>query len=359
MHEELKNYIKNMRHLGYDDDFILYQLKKAGWTAEALKLALKGAPRISEQKEFAITVNNISKSFGKINALNGVMLNVKKGNILGLLGKNGAGKTTLIRILTTLLGPDSGSAKVLDFDIEKDAQKVRESIGLAGQYAAVDENLTGFENLEMVGRLYHLNKKEARARAVELLNRFSLYDARSRKLKTYSGGMRRRLDLAASLVNKPKLLFLDEPTNGLDPQSRIELWEILQNLVSDGTTLFLTTQYLEEADHLSDSIAVIHNGKIIAEGTPNSLKQKVGGDVIEVHLSNATQIFETASLLRPIVQGKAKFDESLGQITIPVIHGVKSLTQVIRALDIENIQIEDIFLRRPTLDEAFLTLTKD
>lgn len=304
-----------------------------------------------------IVVENVYKSFKDVKALNGITLTVEPGTIFGLLGPNGAGKTTLVRILTTLLKPESGRAYVAGFDAAKEPERVRERIGLAGQYAAVDENLTGFENLEMVGRLYHLPKKEAHRRATELLERFSLAEAGGRLLKTYSGGMRRRLDLAASLVGNPQILFLDEPTTGLDPQSRLSLWETIKSLVAEGTTLLLTTQYLEEADYLADTIAIIDRGRVIARGTAQELKTQVGGDVVELHVLNKDHIAEAVGAIAHLGSSETRVDSMTGQITLPVQGGTKSLVECIRALDTAQIEIADINLRRPTLDEVFLKLT--
>lgn len=305
----------------------------------------------------AIDARNITKSFGSVHALRGVDLMVEKGTILGLLGPNGAGKTTLVRILTTLLGPTSGIAHVEGHDVVRDASHVRQLIGLAGQYAAVDENLTGRENLIMVGKLYHHPLREAAARAHELLEQFGLLDAADRTLKTYSGGMRRRLDLAASLVNKPPVLFLDEPTTGLDPGSRLALWKIIRDLVTDGTTVLLTTQYMEEADHLAETIVVIDKGRIVATGTPAELKSKVGGDVLEIHVADSSRVHEAALILQSLGNGTPEIDAELGVVRIPVSDGTGILPKAIRALDISHIEVADLTLRRPTLDEAFLKLT--
>lgn len=305
----------------------------------------------------AIEVSDVRKAFGTVKALDGVSLSVPQGKIFGLLGPNGAGKTTLIRILTTLMKPDSGSVAVSGLDVVHHAQAVRNIIGLAGQSAAVDENLTGRENLFMVGKLYHLPTAVAKQRATELLERFQLSDAANRTLKTYSGGMRRRLDLAASLVGEPQILFLDEPTTGLDPQSRIGLWEVIKELVATGTTVLLTTQYLEEADYLADNIVVIDHGKVIAQGTPRELKNQVGGDVLELHVADRAQVQIAADLISPLGSGTAHIDTQSGDITLPISDGVGVLTEAIRTLDSNNIAISDIELRRPTLDEVFLKLT--
>ena len=304
-----------------------------------------------------IKVKNIRKSFGSVRALQGVDLEVPKGAIVGLLGPNGAGKTTLVRILATLLIPDEGAATVEGYDVVKDANTVRQVIGLAGQYAAVDENLTGRENLTMVARLYHQSVSEAHARAHELLEQFDLTDAADRTLKTYSGGMRRRLDLAASLVNKPPVLFLDEPTTGLDPGSRLQLWKIIRELQKAGTTVLLTTQYLEEADHLAGTIVVIDHGRIIAQGTPTEIKAQVGGDVLEIHVSDPLRTEEAVSVLRSMGNGNPEVDTAVGIVRLPVENGTGILPKAIRALDLAHIGVADLALRRPTLDEAFLKLT--
>ncbi len=307
--------------------------------------------------ENAIEVRNIHKNFGDLKALNGVSLSVPKGTVLGLLGPNGAGKTTLVRIMTTLLQPDNGEVVVGGFNVVTQSDETRRVIGLAGQYAAVDENLTGLENLELVGSLYHIPRQEVFKKAWNLLERFDLADAANRVLKTYSGGMRRRLDLAASLINDPEILFLDEPTTGLDPQSRAELWEIIKELVAKGTTLLLTTQYMEEADYLADNIEVIDHGQVIASGTPDELKAQMGGDVLEVHVSNKNDVESAREALARLGDGESDVDRLTGKITVPIKNGAKVMPEAVRILDSLNIPLNDINLRRPTLDEVFLKLT--
>src|SRR3954471_10927716 len=269
----------------------------------------------------AVLAEGLKKHYGNVKALDGVDLAVPAGTVLGLLGPNGAGKTTAVRILTTLLQPDGGRGEVAGYDVVRDAQALRSVIGLAGQYAAVDENLTGRENLEMVGRLYHMPRPAVRARATELLKQFTLDDAADRTTKTYSGGMRRRLDLAASLVAHPQVLFLDEPTTGLDPSGRVDLWEVIEELVEEGTTLLLTTQYLEEADRLADNIAVIDHGQVIAEGTSNDLKSKAGGDVLEFTVASPRRVTSAVKALSAIECGDPKVDRKRGRITVPVTNG--------------------------------------
>ena len=293
---------------------------------------------------------------GKVRALDNLSLDVEEGTVLGVLGPNGAGKTTTVRILSTLLRPDSGRAMVAGIDVIKHPDKVREVIGLSGQYAAVDEILTGYDNLLMFGQLYHLGKKNAVIRANELLERFNLTEAAKRPIKTYSGGMRRRLDLAASLIVKPKVLFLDEPTTGLDPRGRQEMWGVIQELVKGGVTLLLTTQYLEEADQLADEIAVIDTGKVIARGTSDVLKKQVGGERLEVvvesaHIAKTMQIVAAVSGLTPTL------DEGLRMISAPVSTGSKALFEVLKTLDEAGIHALDVGLKRPSLDDVFLSLT--
>ena len=303
----------------------------------------------------AIVVSGLYKAYGEVRALEGVDLQVRRGTVLGLLGPNGAGKTTIVRILTTLLKPDAGSASVVGYDVVRDAATLRHQIGLAGQYAAVDENLTGLENLTMVGRLYGSRRATARARGQELLDRFELDEAAKRVVKTYSGGMRRRLDLAAALVAKPPVLFLDEPTTGLDPRSRLALWEVIEGLVEEGTTVLLTTQYLDEADRLADEIAVIDHGKVIAEGTSDELKDRVGGERLDVLLDDASDVAAALEVITPMTDEPPACDGRTVSIHIRQRSG--AIVEAVRRLSDADIGVDDLTVRRPTLDDVFLALT--
>jgi oleandomycin transport system ATP-binding protein len=302
-----------------------------------------------------IEAEGLVKTFGKVKALDGVDMVAAEGTIFGLLGPNGAGKTTSIRILSTLLKPDAGRAAVGGFDVERQPAEVRRLIGLTGQYAAVDELLSGNENLYMIGRLLGFPGRTARARAAELLEAFDLTHAATKIVKTYSGGMRRRLDLAASLVGRPRFLFLDEPTTGLDPKSRLELWGMIRTLVAEGTTVLLTTQYLEEADRLADELVVIDHGKVIAAGTPGELKTRIGGQVLQAQPADPTDLERTEKVLMEFADGEDLFRDDL-LITVKITDR-SVLGQVIRRLDDEGIVVDDLSLRRPSLDEVFLTLT--
>jgi ABC-2 type transport system ATP-binding protein len=303
----------------------------------------------------AITVRGLVKSYGKVQAVAGVDLDARRGTVLGLLGPNGAGKTTVVRVLTTLLRPDAGTITVVGLDVVRDAAALRQQIGLAGQYAAVDENLTGLENLTMVGRLYGKSRRDAKARGNELLKRFELDQAAGRPTKTYSGGMRRRLDLAAALVAEPPVLFLDEPTTGLDPRSRLSLWETIEGLVADGTTVLLTTQYLDEADRLADSITVIDRGKVIAQGTSDELKDRVGGERLEVSLEQAGDAQRAVEALAPLSDERPVARDSMVSVAVRGRSGL--IVDAVRRLVSAEVGVDDIALRRPTLDDVFLSLT--
>ncbi|MEU7294173.1 daunorubicin resistance protein DrrA family ABC transporter ATP-binding protein [Streptomyces exfoliatus] len=310
----------------------------------------------------AIHAEGLVKTFGDVRALDGVDLDVPEGTVLGLLGPNGAGKTTTVRVLTTLLRPDSGKAVVAGVDVLKHPNEVRRSIGLSGQFAAVDEYLTGRENLQMVGQLYQMKAKAAKARAGELLERFGLADAADRTAKTYSGGMRRRLDLAAALVVSPPVMFMDEPTTGLDPRNRQALWEVIKELVAGGTTLLLTTQYLEEADHLAHDICVVDRGKVIARGTSDQLKAQTGGERVEVVVHAPEMISGARDVLARYGvagdgRGEVSVENHTRKLIVPVTGGAKLLAEVIRDLDAIGVEIDDIGLRRPTLDDVFISLT--
>jgi ABC-2 type transport system ATP-binding protein len=305
--------------------------------------------------EPAIVADHLVKRFGELEAVKGVSFEVPEARVLGLLGPNGAGKTTVVRMLTTLLRPDGGSARVLGVDIAEDPQSVRASIGLAGQYAAVDENLTGRENLALVGKLTHLDSGDIDARAHELLVQFALQHAADRVVRTYSGGMRRRLDLAAALVHRPPVLFLDEPTTGLDPQGRNDLWGVIEDLVGRGTTVLLTTQYLDEADVLADNIVVIDHGTVIAEGTATQLKERLGATVIEIAMRDDDAAARAAEVLTPI--GSASRDGKLLRVNVPGGAGPRSMLEAVRVLDGEHLDPATMVLREPTLDDVFLELT--
>jgi ABC-2 type transport system ATP-binding protein len=306
----------------------------------------------------AILVEGLTKSFGEVHALRGIDLSVPRGTVLGVLGPNGAGKTTAVRILTTLLRPDGGRALVEGYDVVRQAAAVRRTIGLSGQSAAIQEELTGRENLEIVGRLYHLRWPDARSRAAELLEQFGLSDAANRAAKTYSGGMQRRLDLAASLVGRPKVLFLDEPTTGLDPRSRLGMWEIIRSLVAGGTTLLLTTQYLDEADELADEIIVIDHGQVIAAGTSEDLKGRVGGDVLEFTVPDRNRVADAADAITSVGEGEPHMDKETGVISVGVGgRGSDALIEAVRSLDGAGVQTQGLALRRPSLDDVFMALT--
>jgi ABC-2 type transport system ATP-binding protein len=306
-----------------------------------------------------IVAEGVEKSFGSSVALSGIDVSVDPGTVLALLGRNGAGKTTFVRILATLLAPDAGRLQIGGVDVIREAKTVRWLIGLAGQFAAVDETLSGRENLELVGRLYGLPRREARARATDVLERLSLADAGDRLVRTYSGGMRRRLDLGASLVGRPLVLIMDEPSTGLDPRSRMELWSLIDDFVSAGTTLLLTTQYLEEADRLADAVTVIERGRVIASGTPDELKQRIGGDVLEVRAARAADVDRLVNLLGELGLGRPTADLRSQSVTLPTTDRVPTLLAAARRIEESGIPVMDLGIRRPSLDDVFLTLTGD
>jgi ABC-2 type transport system ATP-binding protein len=305
----------------------------------------------------AISARGLVKRFGEVTALDHLDLSVPEGTVLGLLGPNGAGKTTVVSILTTLLEPTEGSATIAGVDLLSDPAEVRRRIGLSGQFAAVDEILTGFENLDMIGRLYHLGRSASRERARELLNWFDIEEAADRPVKTYSGGMRRRLDLAGAIVAEPPVLFLDEPTTGLDPRSRIGLWDVIRDLVGRGTTLLLTTQYMEEAEQLADDILVIDHGREIAHGSADSLKAQIGGERIDITLSHPADVDSARSILEGVGVGDVEHNPTTNQLLVPVTGGATTLANALGSLDAAGIELNDVGLRRPTLDDVFLTLT--
>jgi len=315
------------------------------------------AIRNTDTGEFAVEASGLTKHYGDVVALDGLDLAVPTGTVLGLLGPNGAGKTTAVSILTTLTAPDAGTARVAGVNVLSEPQRVRSLIGLSGQYAAVDEHLTALENLEMIGCLYGMRRPAARKKAHELIERFRLTEAANRPLKTFSGGMRRRIDLAGALLADPPVLFLDEPTTGLDPRSRGELWDVIRERVTEGTTVVLTTQYLEEADQLAHEIVVIDHGRAIARGTSQELKRRIGGEHLDVHLALLNDLSRVEDILRPFAIGAIRTDDQDALISIPVAKGVEALGAVMVQLSAQNVEILDIGLRRPTLDDVFMELT--
>ncbi len=362
----LTNYIQEARKRGMSNKQIISALTGAGWHVhDIMDVVLDHVEAPQEldaespvSSDDIIVVRNVSKTYSKsVKALDDISLSVKRGRVTALLGPNGAGKTTLVRLMTTLLVPDGGQMSIAGFDAIHQAQELRGVIGLAGQYAAVDENLTGRENLELVARLYHFSPRESVTRADELLHTFDLVEAANRPTKTYSGGMRRRLDLAASLIAKPQVLFLDEPTTGLDPRSRFMLWQTIRDLVEQGTTVLLTTQYMEEADQLAHYVFVIDHGHIIAEGTTDELKSRVGGDILELRVTDHATVHQAADIAARYAVGEPSVNEETGTVTVPVEGGASVLVDVVRDADAEGLKILDIVLRRPSLDDVFIKLT--
>lgn len=326
-------------------------------TARWAGVVVGGRVHTGHMDDHAVWAEGLVKQYKEVRALDGVSLAVPRGTVLGVLGPNGAGKTTTVRALTTLLRPDEGRARVAGFDVLAEPHEVRRRIGVSGQYAAVDQHLTGRENLRMIGELYHLGRARSKGRADELLERFSLTDAANRPSKTYSGGMRRRLDLACALVAEPEVIFLDEPTTGLDPRSRGEMWNVIRDLVTAGTTLVLTTQYLEEADKLADDIVVVDSGRVIASGTADDLKDMVGGERLEVVVEDSTHLQQAAAILDRVGRGEVEVDAHTRRATVAISQSTRTLLEAVREFDERGVVVQDIGVRRPTLDDAFLTLT--
>lgn len=360
----LLSYLRDARAAGLDSRTIGRALAEAGWQIGDVLEEIMGLVTPAGRQRTtsapgrpAIFVQNLKKSFGSVQALDDISFSVQPGTVLALLGPNGAGKTTLVRILSTLLKPDAGWAMLYGHAVASEAAYLRGIIGLTGQFAAIDGNLTGRENIELVGRLYHLAAAEAKDRTKLLLEQFDLSTSADRPAKTYSGGMKRRLDLAASLVGQPALLFLDEPTTGLDPPGRNRLWQMINERVAEGTTVLLTTQYMDEAEHLADQIVVLDRGQIIAQGTAAELKKQVGGDVLELHLADHAQLEEAVVSVAPLGTAQPQLDAETGRLILPISGGARVLTEAVRRLDNAGINIADAVLRRPSLDDVFVALT--